>query len=330
MGMFGMTWQKMISSIHLMELNTFSKGLNSLKDALVSLSPLNDCYNLQVAHSTVLVGSLVTCISFAERLQQLHVSNNRQLIQEPNLHAKRKQLLEPIQQPRQLEETHGTKYYQEYDEEESQESQEEYEDEEKTSYTSSTTPHSRCSRGVSTDELEEQVPRKNPTTESTQHHSPPESTPSILSEKPRQSTNNSSKRFEDGDPVAIESAPGRNSVLLQLISCGNLTVAKAKNNVPSLKQPAAAVTVNGPNANVVKRSVSDLHRGVLYKTAVKVAEEEMISYMSENPRFGNLQSEEKEYFSGSIIESMSENRVVDEPALKRSNSYNEERLVTSH
>lgn len=260
-----------------------------------------------------------------ERLQQLHVSNNRQLIQEPNLHAKRKQLLEPIQQPRQLEETHGTKYYQEYDDEESQESQEEYEDEEKTSYTSSTTPHSRCSRGVSTDELEEQVPRKNPTTESTQHHSPPESTPSILSEKPRQSTNNSSKRFEDGDPVAIESAPGRNSVLLQLISCGNLTVAKAKNNVPSLKQPAAAVTVNGPNANVVKRSVSDLHRGVLYKTAVKVAEEEMISYMSENPRFGNLQSEEKEYFSGSIIESMSENRVVDEPALKRSNSYNEER-----
>ncbi|KAJ6918842.1 protein UPSTREAM OF FLC [Populus alba x Populus x berolinensis] len=262
-----------------------------------------------------------------ERLQQLHVSNNRQLIQEPNLHAKRKQLLEPIQQPRPLEETHGTKYYQEYDDEESQESQEEYEDEEKTSYTSSTTPHSRCSRGVSTDELEEQVPRKNPTTESTQHHTPPESTPSILSEKPRQSTNNSSKRFEDGDPVAIESVPGRNSVLLQLISCGNLTVAKAKNNVPSLKQPAAAVTVNGPNANVVKRSVSDLHRGVLYKTAVKVAEEEMISYMSENPRFGNLQSEEKEYFSGSIIESMSENRVVDEPALKRSNSYNEERCT---
>lgn len=330
MGMFGMTWRKMISSIHLTELNTFSKGPNSLKDALVSPSPLNDCYNLQLAHSTVSVGSFVTCISFAERLQQLHVSNNRQLIQEPNLHAKRKQLLEPIQQPRQLEETHGTKYYQEYDDEESQESQEEYEDEEKTSYTSSTTPHSRCSRGVSTDELEEQVPRKNPTTESTQHHTPPESTPSILSEKPRQSTNNSSKRFEDGDPVALESVPGRNSVLLQLISCGNLTVAKAKNNVPSLKQPAAAVTVNGPNANVVKRSVSDLHRGVLYKTAVKVAEEEMISYMSENPRFGNLQSEEKEYFSGSIIESMSENRVVDEPALKRSNSYNEERLVTSH
>ncbi|KAJ6682592.1 UPSTREAM OF FLC PROTEIN (DUF966) [Salix koriyanagi] len=197
-----------------------------------------------------------------ERLQQIHMSNNRQQIQEPNLHAKRKQLLEPIQQPRQLEDTHGNKYYQEYDEEESQESQEEYEDEEKTSYTSSTTPHSRCSRGVSTDELEEQAPQKNPTTESTHHHSPPPSAPSILSEKPHQSTNNTSKRFEDGDPVAVESAPGRNSVLLQLISCGNLTVAKAKNNVPSLKQQAAAVTVKGPNANVVRRSVSDLHKGV--------------------------------------------------------------------
>ncbi|KAJ6305450.1 hypothetical protein OIU78_020901 [Salix suchowensis] len=171
--------------------------------------------------------------------------------------------------------------------------------------------------------LKSKHPQKNPTT--THHHSPPPSTPSILSEKPHQNTNNTSKRFEDGDPVAVESAPGRNSVLLQLISCGNLTVAKAKNNVPSLKQQAAAVTVKGPNANVVRRSVSDLHKGVLYKTAVKVAEEEMISYMSENPRFGNLQSEEKEYFSGSIIESMSENRAVDEPALKRSNSYNEER-----
>lgn len=59
-----------------------------------------------------------------------------------------------------------------------------------------------------------------------------------------------------------------------------------------------------------------------------VGEEDMIRYMSENPRFGNLQSEEKEYFSGSIVESMSEDRVVSQPVLKRSNSFNEERLVT--
>lgn len=98
-------------------------------------------------------------------------------------------------------------------------------------------------------------------------------------------------------------------------------MAKAKGNAPSFKQSAKANITNE-----VKRSESNLHKGVLYKSAVKVAEEDMIiKYMSENPRFGNLQAEEKEYFSGSIVESMSENRVTAEPGLKRSNSYNEER-----
>ncbi|KAE8706306.1 hypothetical protein F3Y22_tig00110402pilonHSYRG00117 [Hibiscus syriacus] len=147
---------------------------------------------------------------------------------------------------------------QEFDDDE----EEEYElDEEKTCYTSSTTtPHSRCSRGVSTDELEYQETN----------------TQKPIIEKQDQTKNTASKRFEDGDSVAN----GRNSsVLLQLI-------------------------------------------------ALKVNEDDqMISCMSENPRFGNLQAEEKEYFSGSIVESIkSENRVVgDEPSLKRSNSYDEER-----
>jgi hypothetical protein len=127
--------------------------------------------------------------------------------------------------------------------------------------------------------------------------------------------NNNSKRFEDGDPVAKESGPSRNSVLLQLIACGGAAVAKSK-SAQSLKQPAV-------------RKSDSLHKGVLCKSAVMVAEEDMIRYMSENPRFGNLQSEEKEYFSGSIVEAVREGRVVAEPVLKRSNSFNEERLVTS-
>ena len=57
-----------------------------------------------------------------------------------------------------------------------------------------------------------------------------------------------------------------------------------------------------------------------------VEEEEMIKFMSENPRFGNLQAEEKEYFSGSLVESRKENRVHSEVVVfKKSNSYNEER-----
>ncbi|GAV88063.1 DUF966 domain-containing protein [Cephalotus follicularis] len=272
----------------------------------------------------------------SERLQQLHVSNKKHLIQEPNCHSKSKQLT--LNRHRDRHEADITKYEeQEYcGEEEEEEEEEEYEDEEKTSYTSSTTPHSRCSRGVSTDELEEirqetathhnqqpQEPLKNPT-ESTHYNSSPllPSQSSILVSHKTNQIKNTSTRFEDGDPVKPEPAPSRNSVLLHLISCGNLAIAKAK-NVPS---DAIKQTVN----NVVKRSNNnkDLHRGVLCKGAIKVAEEEdMINLMSENPRFGNLQAEEKEYFSGSIVESMSEDRVVTQPVLKKSNSYNEERLV---
>ncbi|KAJ0040013.1 hypothetical protein Pint_26632 [Pistacia integerrima] len=230
-----------------------------------------------------------------EKLQQLNVSS-RQLIQEPK---------EPFRTP--------AYEYQDYEDEFE-------EDEEKTSFTSSRTSHSRCSRGVSTDELDEPEPPKLPVTESTPTltRSPPSLSSILSQENPtnnnnnKNNNNNTSRRFEDGDPAVTESAPSRNSVFLQLISCGNLAVPKAKSN----------------NSNVVRRSSSDLHRGVLCKRAVKVAEEEdkdMISFMSENPRFGNLQSEEKEYFSGSIVESVSKDRVQTQPVLKKSNSYNEER-----
>ena len=98
----------------------------------------------------------------AERFQQLHITNGQQIIQEPNYHPKRKQLA-PSPSPQRDQEDQE---YEEFEEEE-----EEYEDGEKASYTSSTTPHSRCSRGVSTDELEDHEtqpppppqPKKNPT-----------------------------------------------------------------------------------------------------------------------------------------------------------------------
>ncbi|GMJ03902.1 SOSEKI2 [Hibiscus trionum] len=248
----------------------------------------------------------------SERLQQIQISKRGTHFQEPNLHPKQKSSAFAMTRHRggTYEDEHE---FDEDEEEEEEEEEEEYElDEEKPCYTSSTTPHSRFSRGVSTDELEYQE---------TNIQKPQQHSSSIISEKQDQSKNTTSKRFEDGDPVANASASGRNSsVLLQLIACGNLAVNKAK-NMPSVKQPVVA-----PN-NVVKKS-ENLHRGVVCKSAVKAAEDDqMISCMSENPRFGNLQAEEKEYFSGSIVESMnSENRVVvDQPLLKKSNSYKEER-----
>ncbi|KAI3441130.1 uncharacterized protein J3R85_002810 [Psidium guajava] len=191
-------------------------------------------------------------------------------------------------------------------------------DEEKASYTSSTTPGSRCSRGVSTDELDEErdddSANKHPR-DSQDPNSPPGPTSTVAETagKGGEGSGCSAVLLEDGDPAA----PSRsNSVLLQLIACGgNLAVPKTKTAPPG----------------VARSGNKDLHRGALCKSAAKAAAEAerddeaaMIRCMSENPRFGNLQNEEKEYFSGSIVESTSEDR-VGAGQLKKSNSFNEER-----
>lgn len=235
-------------------------------------------------------------------MQQIQISSTRQQqqqqhVQELNFQTRQKPKFEEFDE----------------DEEEEEEYEVELDEDQKTSYTSSTTPHSRCSRGVSTDELDEAQAQK--------AHSSADDTPSITtaSKNRAKQSNSGSQRFnEEDDPGVVsesESGPGRNSVLLQLIACGSSAVAKAKSS-----QPAAAKT--GGSGSVL------LRRGVLCKRAVKMADEEMISYMSENPRFGNPQAEDKEYFSGSIVESMTEERAgAATPVLKKSNSYNEERFV---
>lgn len=132
-------------------------------------------------------------------------------------------------------------------------------------------------------------------------------------------------KLTTGDPISFQSSLSRNSVLLQFITCGGSASFRATKTVPVVRQQQP------PCMAARKSTGSNLHKGVLCKTAAKAAEDEeaeMISCMSENPRFGNLQAEEKEYFSGSIVEAMGDERVQVEPTrLKRSNSYNEERLA---
>lgn len=185
------------------------------------------------------------------------------------------------------------------------------EEEEKVSNNSSfNTPNSWRSKGVSTDEIAETHNPKtqNNATELSLDDGSPPSSSSTLSEKTQ---NGNSQRFEECDS-GVEPATTRHSVLLQLIACGSSITNSTRN---------AANVANG-------RKSSSLHKGVLCKTAAKsMNEDDEINYMSENPRFGNPQSEEKEYFSGSIVESMTENRVSAEPALKKSSSYNEERYA---
>ncbi|KAJ0987367.1 hypothetical protein J5N97_005723 [Dioscorea zingiberensis] len=104
------------------------------------------------------------------------------------------------------------------------------------------------------------------------------------------------------DPAA-ESAPSLNSVLRQLIVCGS--------------------GASGRKSGTVRiRGVSRLAS----TSANHGEEEDEIRCMSENPRFGNSQGEEKEYFSGSIVEAMAmSERSGTEPTLKKSSSCNEER-----
>ncbi|KAJ4946687.1 hypothetical protein NE237_014275 [Protea cynaroides] len=171
----------------------------------------------------------------------------------------------------------------------------EEEDEEKGSNYSSHPPYNRCSRGeLSLDDA-----------------SPP-STSSTVSEKARDSNNggNSQRLEEDysgSAPAAEPTMVARNKVLLHLIACGSSVATKGLKNTPCLKHQSSTH---------VRKSSNLPQRGSLCGD----------QFLSENPRFGNPQSEEKEYFSGSIVESMTEDRVLPvEASLKKSSSYNQER-----
>ncbi|KAF6154082.1 hypothetical protein GIB67_031343 [Kingdonia uniflora] len=251
----------------------------------------------------------------AERFLQFQGrGNNSQQNPEPNFHSK---LKPPV----------GAKHREqllelEFIRQEEQEHEQEEEYEEKRSNSSSNTPYSQRSRGVSTDEIEELENSKtvNHNKNKNNNHNPieithedgsPPSSSSNNSEKTNES-NNDSQRLELCDSVVDEPVVSRNSVFFQLIACGSSLPVKGKNTY-----------------TIARKSVNSLHREILRKTTSKAIQNDEINYMSENPRFGNLQSEEKEYFSGSIVESITEDRVANGPSLKKSSSYNEERSSKS-
>ncbi|KAJ4820328.1 UPSTREAM OF FLC protein (DUF966) [Rhynchospora pubera] len=124
---------------------------------------------------------------------------------------------------------------------------------------------------------------------------------------------------EDGSPPSSSSSdkhlnlttePGQepgptrpNSMFLQLIACG-----------------AGAVSAKGSG----RKSSGALHRGVVNRLAAgRLGLDDELSQVPHNSRCGSLSVEDKEYFSGSIVEVGCQ--AVPEPALKKSNSYNEER-----
>ncbi|XP_042043664.1 protein SOSEKI 5-like isoform X2 [Salvia splendens] len=135
--------------------------------------------------------------------------------------------------------------------------------------------------------------------------SPPSTTSSTPSDNPQ---SDGLPAPSEADPIGSEPMLSRNSMLLSLIACGGtgsfrraVLPASVKEHVPGRKSCSGG-------------GGSSLHKGVMCKAAKMATEDErvMISYMSENPRFGNSQAEEKEYFSGSIVESMT-NDCANEP-----------------
>ncbi|CAK8578830.1 unnamed protein product [Lathyrus sativus] len=262
-----------------------------------------------------------------EGFQQLNLSEKQSIPpqQEQNFtsynNSKSKVALSGRHQPKLESEDHP---YEEY-EEELLEKEYDHLDGEKTSYTSSTTtPHSRCSRGVSTEELDEVVITNS-------HNTPPPPNPNsatTLAEKLKQRderrvnnviTTNYPKRLGNESLTSAPVPQSRYSVLLQLIACGSSGAEmKAKQNGGESRLSNVGTSKRRESVDEEKLYSGDHgHHG----------DDDDIC-MTENPRLlGNLQSEEKEYFSGSIVESMKANRVAfqGEPVLKKSNSYNEER-----
>lgn len=174
----------------------------------------------------------------------------------------------------------------------SEETEEEEEDEPEAEYRKSriltekndTHSRTRCSRGVST----EQLPQIKP--------SGPHQQIEIAVDDGSPPSSSSS------DPAVEPSGLTKNSVFFNLIACGS------------------GVGVKG------RKSGGNLHKGVVSRAAraSRVEDVEEVRFMSENPRFGNLQGEDKEYFSGSIVLEASRS-AAGEPRLKKSSSYGEER-----
>lgn len=189
---------------------------------------------------------------------------------------------------------------------------EEYDVEDKTCYTSTTTttttPQSRRSRGVTTDDLNSYEPKPDSerNTKATSNPHSPSITTSSSNHKPE--PGDTSARYLLEDNVVSEGpspVPRRNSILMQLISCGNIAKSVVEDRDP-LHEGHAVVTAVERDVSYLSDEVGD--------------DRVMIRYMSENPRFGNPQSEDKKFFSGSIVERAETEEIPE--SLKRSNSYN--------
>ncbi|KAG6478007.1 protein SOSEKI 2-like isoform X1 [Zingiber officinale] len=193
-------------------------------------------------------------------------------------------------------------------------------------------PRRTC--GVSTEEMEGVDCRT--AARASRHHAPTElplddSSPpsSSSSDKPRNQAypaaatcGGVSQRFDDVDP-APEPVLSRNSVLLQLIACGSAALkGRGTQNSGAIK--AASAAANSASDAAAASAGCVRHSAASRLTARAADDDESSRCYSENPRYCHPLVEDKEYFSGSIVEEGSRGGGPPEPILQKSSSYNEE------
>lgn len=182
-----------------------------------------------------------------------------------------------------------------------------------------------CTRGVSTDDMaiesldnvspQNQAPPVRNNSEIQIDPSPPSSSCSTMGKtdtlesliKADASMFNSFKRMEDGQ-MAVNPRLRATDLLMQLISCGSITVKDHNFGlIPSYKPRFSDSKFASP----------------LYSTSVMLGEHDCLP---DNPRFMSMRLEDKEYFSGSIVEAKLRQE-EGMASLKRSSSYNADRFV---
>ncbi|KAK4482661.1 hypothetical protein RD792_009826 [Penstemon davidsonii] len=180
-----------------------------------------------------------------------------------------------------------------------------------------------CTRGVSTDDvplepIQNEVPRIKPTPEICRDFvSPPPSTSSASSSSGRADTLESLIRAdakklnsfrileEEEFRMPSNTKLKASNMLLQLISCGSISVKDHSFGlIPTYKPSFSNSKFPYP----------------LFSTSLMLGE---LDCLAENPRVRGVRLEDKEYFSGSLVETSMVKEGV--PTLKRSSSYNADR-----
>lgn len=200
----------------------------------------------------------------------------------------------------------------------------------------------RCTKGVSTEEEEEEEEEcssnlaqskeneheeQNPTELSGGEVSPPPSS-STSPESPNSKMKSNSKgnnlrcQSVEEETYFMPTKTRASTVLIQLISCGSIAVKDHSFVMASHSKSQVSCDESRSSQLTAVPSRPAMAKGVTI--------EDELGCMPDNPRFAHVLLEDKEYFSGSIVETKTEKEAEGgDPTLKRCASYSADRSSKS-